>query len=348
MHANELAEAKSLNIPVVSSAAIQELIQKRNKANVKAYLVDLSGLSISGNATGVTGGTWGVSQSAAQAEPLSAAEKYHKMPVANGKKPWKNGYARPLDASTEWLGAITVPGPTSTTFGEPIALSVTQFFPSGEWLGMLSMPTNGTKVFARGILIPGGGPPMENGERAHTIYIHTEHELIAGADKRLKDMQKRGHLDTCARAIKFVEHNNPIITLSYVQHTPAVDLAFLQPGTTWKGTAPTETASFTLQVQKRETSQFEGTIAWNDIGVTTSCKGSIGAQGELEFEETGVVGGAMEEDGDVEMPPTKYACRPVLHLSPLAPHETSFNGRWTATLNGSTTFGTVALKPVNM
>jgi len=256
-----------------------------------------------------------------------------------------------MDSCTEWLGSISATD-GANGFGEPIALSVLHFFASGEWLGLLSMPTNGTKVLARGVLLPLSGPPMENGELSHVVFIQTDTSLISGSDTRLKHMLKKGFLDTCTKTLKFSEGNHPpIMTLTYVQHTPTRDLAFLQPGTVWKGVAPTESTNFRLDIAHLNNDTFEGNIVWHDLGITTTVKGSIGKQGELKFEENGVVRDAtthaMEEDDQVDMPPTKYHCKPVPQLSPpTLPNQTTFTGRWSASLNGNNTTGTVTLKPM--
>jgi hypothetical protein len=324
-----LAEAKSLNITVLSSDAIQELITKRNKANINRYKVALDGLSIAVDHTGAIIGSWGTTI------PLNAPQFPNDATVA--LMPWKNGYARPLDSSTQWFGAFAFPGSSSA---EPIVLDVTHFSPSGDWHGTMTLPAQANTFQVAGVLIPGGGLPMENGELSHLIYIHITHNVSTSRDPRFHDMRKQGHLDTCSRTIKF-----DTISLTYVRHVPTIPLAFLQPGTIWKGTSATEMSPFKLDITTTNNSGFDGTVSWTELDAKSSCKGSFDPDGSIHFRETGIISEPM--GGPIDLPKTQYIVRPIPQLI-TDPKTFSFSGTWNATYEFDDTpaQGSVLLKPV--
>jgi hypothetical protein len=331
----QLEEAKELKIPIISSDGVYELITNRAKANLKPHIVDVNSARLVAPPAGAVGiQKAGIPASSAKKSAVNGAAKII-MPKPIGL-PWKNGYARPLDISTQWMGALSMPG---SNHGEALQLDVTHFSSTGEWGGILTNFASKTSLQIEGILIPGGGPPMQNGELSHTIYMHASH-IISGDDKRLDKFVRKGHLDICSRTIKL-----DLLSLTYIRHVPLVPLAFLQPGTTWNGSSATETAPIKLDITKTiSPNQFEGSITWPELDVKTSCLGRFAADGQIHFEETGII---TAPDNDFDMPPTKYFCRPVPTLT-TQEKVSAIRGSWSATSDGVTTRGVVALQNVSV
>lgn len=316
-HVNQMAQAKSLKIEVVTTAAIKSLIVDRENADLKPHLVDLKNVQVTGDCTGVL--------SSAQSSSLStnkgpAAENRVGGPVVVPKPfglPWKNGYARPLDVSTEWLGALHLAGDANVA---AILLEVTFFHASGEWRGILSMPSNGSKTQISGILVPGGGPLQEDGDASHTIFLQTQSTLMSGTDNRILNLLLRGNLDACQKTMKF-----SFLTLSYVRHVPLRPLAFLHPGTTWKGRGTTITNHGELEITESNSANFKGTIMWG-YGSQSEVEGDIKANGEIHFTEQPL---DARRDGELN-PPVNYVCKVVPQLT-FDPSTARIEGVWDTT-----------------
>lgn len=247
--------------------------------------------------------------------------------------PWRNGYVRALDASTEWMGALL----SADSAPLPVCLAITFFGPSGEWTGLLTSPTSGSRVQVSGLLIPGGGPPMENGEASHTVHM-TTNNLISGKDAKLANLSLHGgHVDAMAKTITFADS----LSLSYVRHVPVAPLAFIQPGTTWKGTSSTNIARFELSVEANDGFKMNGSIHWPEFAATNTFKGTFENDGEVQIEES-PEDAALE---DVEMQPTVYSLRAIPQLISDA-KTTAFMGTWSTESDGTTTTGATILTPV--
>lgn len=209
---------------------------------------------------------------------------------------------------------------------EPIALDVLYFSASGQWLGILNLPTkhNRSSFQVSGLLVPGGGPPTETGEPSHTLYMKIG-ACTSGAEARLPlNTPLHGHLNASMKTLKVVGAGHAF-ALNYLRHFPAAPLAFLQPGTQLRGTAGTDVALFQLHIDKTIASNFAGTMTWPDLGVTTSLSGQVQPDGTISFSETGIV--SKPDDEDVDVPNTSYTCRPNKRFSPEA--ATTHRGTWT-------------------
>lgn len=325
-NAEGLAEAKELNIPVLSSDAVRELIDKRENADLAAFVVDLKKVAVSNGAVGS-------SKAQPSAKPkLAAKNNGEDLPKPQGL-PWRNGYSRPFDASTEWMGAWHPDGEVPIV----VSLEVNFFSASGEWIGLLTAPASNSKVQVSGILIPGGGPPMENAEPSHTIYMRTK-ALISGSEKQLQNLTlPKGHLDASTKTIKF----GSSLSLSYIRHNPSMPYAFIQPGTIWKGTSSTNVARFELAVASNDGAHIEGSITWPEFAAVNTFQGSYTTNGEVTITE-------RPSDvvlDDVEMPPTTYSLNIIPQLTTDLP-KAAFLGTWSSETDSGPSSGQAILTPV--
>lgn len=277
-----------------------------------------------------TTGSW----KGAKAAPAAKVAK--KTAVAKLAKPqglpWRNGYTKPLDASTEWMGVLSLPGDAPLA----VILQVNFFSPSGEWTGILTSPTSGSTQIS-GIVVPGGGPLMENGDASHTFQCRT-HNLISGTDARIQNLTlTTGHIDTCTRTIKVPQ----ILTLSYVRHIPATPLPFLQPSTTWNGTSTTSISRFELTVAKNQGNKIEGSIHWPEFDATNTFQGNLNGLGNVEITEKPAEGMTL----DVEMPPTTYTLKMIPQLTS-DPKNAAFKGTWSSETEDGPSSGPTYLTPV--
>lgn len=305
-----------MNIAVVSSKAVQELITKLDKADISRFEVDLKTV---------------VPKPASKAAPPAVKKiAAPKLMKPNGL-PWRNGYTRPLDASTEWMGVLSLPDETPLA----VILQVNFVSSSGEWTGILTSPTSGSTQ-VNGIVVPGGGPLMENGDASHTFQCRSHH-TVAGNDARLQNLMLSGHIDTCTRTITIPQ----LLTLSYVRHIPAAPLAFLQPSTTWKGTSTTSISRFELTVAKNHGNKFDGSIHWPEFDATNTFQGKLNGLGNFEITEK------PSEDLtlDVEMPPTTYTLEMIPQMTSDLKNA-AFKGTWSSETEDGPSSGPAFLTPV--